>query len=50
MAALGPTRANFFYRQHNEFNKDPEQFLNAMLTGERGAQRWIPVNELRLKK
>ena len=41
VAALGPTRAKYFYRQFAEFNKDPEQILNAMLTGKPGAQKWI---------
>ena len=50
VAALGPTRAKYFYRQFAEFNKDPEQILNAMLTGKPGAQKWIPVDKLRLKK
>ena len=45
-AAMGPTRAAYFKRQFNEFNKDPEQILNSMLTGTRGAQKWIPVKEL----
>ena len=50
VAALGPTRAKYFYRQFAEFNKDPEQILNAMLTGKPGAQKWIPVDKLRVKK
>ena len=50
VAALGPTRARYFYRQFSEFNKDPEQILNAMLTGKPGAQKWIPVDKLRFKK
>ena len=50
VAALGPARARYFYRQFNEFNKDPEQILNAMLTGKPGAQKWIPVEKLALRK
>ena len=50
VAALGPARARYFYRQFNEFNKDPEQILNAMLTGKPGAQKWIPVEKLALPK
>jgi hypothetical protein len=50
VAALGPTRAKYFYRQFNEFNKDPEQILNAMLTGKPGAQKWIPVEKLVSRK
>ena len=37
-----PTRLEsikYFYRQFNEFNKDPEQILNSMLTGKPGAQK-----------
>jgi hypothetical protein len=49
-AAMGPTRAAYFNRQFNEFNKDPEQILNAMLTGKPGAQKWLPVDKLRVKK
>ena len=50
VAAMGPTRARYFYRQFNEFNKDPEQILNSMLTGKPGAQKWIPVQKLALRK
>ena len=50
VAALGPTRAKYFYRQFAEFNKDPEQILNAMLTGKPGAQKWIPVEKLATRK
>jgi hypothetical protein len=50
VAALGPTRAKYFYRQFAEFNKDPEQILNAMLTGKPGAQKWIPVEKLARRK
>ena len=50
VAALGPTRAKYFYRQFSEFNKDPEQILNAMLTGKPGAQKWIPVEKLARRK
>ena len=50
VAALGPTRAKYFYRQFTEFNKDPEQILNSMLTGKPGSQTWIPVDKLRLTK
>ena len=50
VAALGPTRAKYFYRQFAEFNKDPEQILNAMLTGKPGAQKWIPVEKLVSRK
>ena len=47
---MGPTRAAYFKRQFNEFNKDPEQILNAMLTGKPGAQKWIPVEKLAVRK
>jgi hypothetical protein len=50
VAAMGPTRARHFHRQFAEFNRDPEQILNAMLTGKPGAQKWIPVDKLRVKK
>ena len=49
-AAMGPTRAAFFRRQFNEYNRDPEQILNAMLTGKPGAQKWIPVEKLAIRK
>ena len=49
-AAMGPTRAAFFRRQFNEHNRDPEQILNAMLTGKPGAQKWIPVEKLATAK
>ena len=49
-AAMGPTRADFFRRQFNEYNRDPEQILNAMLTGKPGAQKWIPVEKLVIRK
>ena len=49
-AALGPQRADFFTKQFNEFNKDPQQILEAMLTGKRGAQKWIPVEKLQTVK
>ena len=49
-AAMGPTRAAYFKRQFSEFNKDPEQILNAMLTGKPGAQKWIPVEKLATRK
>ena len=49
-AAMGPTRAAFFRRQFNEYNRDPEQILNAMLTGKPGAQKWIPVEKLATAK
>ena len=45
-AALGPARADYFTRQYGKFNKDPQQILETMLTGKRGAQKWIPVEEL----
>lgn len=45
-AALGPQRAAFFTRQFNQFNKDPQQILETMLTGKAGAQKWIPVEKL----
>ena len=50
VAALGPTRAQYFYRQFAEFNKDPEQILNSMLTGYPGSQKWIPVDKLSIGK
>ena len=50
VAAMGPTRARYFYRQYSKFNKDPEQILNEMLTGKPGAQKWIPVEKLVLLK
>ena len=31
-------------------NKDPEQILNSMLTGKPGAQKWIPVEKLAIRK
>ena len=49
-AALGPQRADFFTKQFNKFNKDPQQILEAMLTGKRGAQKWIPVEKLQTVK
>ena len=49
-AAMGPRRAAFFKKQFNEFNRDPEQILNAMLTGNKGAQQWIPVEKLAIRK
>ena len=50
VAAMGPARAKYFYRQFNEFNRDPQQILNAMLTGKPGAQKWIPVQKLTAQK
>ena len=49
-AALGPQRADFFTKQFNQFNKDPQQILEAMLTGKSGAQKWIPVEKLQTVK
>ena len=49
-AAMGPSRAAFFKKQFNEFNRDPEQILNAMLTGKQGAQQWIAVEKLQAVK
>ena len=49
-AAMGPRRAAFFKKQFNEFNRDPEQILNAMLTGKQGAQQWIAVEKLQAVK
>ena len=45
--AMGPTRARYFKKQFNEFNKDPEQILQSMLTqAPAGQQKWIPVKQL----
>ena len=49
-AAMGPSRAAFFKKQFNEFNRDPEQILNAMLTGKQGAQQWVAVEKLQAVK
>lgn len=46
VAAMGPARAKFFYRQFNEFNKDPQQILVSMLSGAPGSQKWIPIEDL----
>lgn len=45
--AMGPTRAAYFKREFDRFNRDPQQILESMLTGKPGAQRWIPVEDLR---
>ena len=45
----GRKRADWFKRQLDQFNKDPQQILESMLRGRPGETRWIPLPEL-LKK
>lgn len=47
--AMGPTRAAWFKKEYDRLNKDPQQILQAMLTGKTGAQQWIPIPELMKK-
>ena len=48
--AMGPTRAAWFKKEYDRLNRDPQQILQAMLTGKPGAQKWIPIPELQQKK
>ena len=47
--AMGPSRAAWFTKEYNRINRDPQQILQAMLTGKPGAQKWIPVEQLNKK-
>ncbi len=49
-AAIGPTRARIFKREYGRMNADPQKILSWMLTGDKGAQKWIPVDKLLKKK
>ena len=48
--AMGEQRAAYFKRQLDEFNRDPQQILESMLTGKPGEQQWIPLPELAKKR
>ena len=48
--ALGPTRARWFKKEYDRLNKDPQQILQAMLTGKPGAQKFIPIDKLLAKE
>ena len=48
-AAMGPSRARWFKAQYDRMNADPQQILQAMLTGKPGEQKWIPVEKLNAK-
>jgi SPP1 gp7 family putative phage head morphogenesis protein len=48
--ALGPTRARWFKKEYDRLNKDPQQILQAMLTGKPGAQKFIPIEKLLTKE
>ena len=47
--AMGPSRAAWFTKEYDRLNRDPQQILQAMLTGKPGAQKWIPVEQLNKK-
>ena len=44
--AMGPQRAAYFKKQLDQFNRDPQQILEAMLKGRPGEQQWIPIEKL----
>jgi hypothetical protein len=48
--ALGPTRAQWFKKEYDRLNRDPQQILQAMLTGKPGAQKFIPIEKLLTKE
>ncbi|MBP04322.1 MAG: hypothetical protein CMA72_06015 [Euryarchaeota archaeon] len=47
--AMGPSRAAWFTKEYDRLNRDPQQILQAMLTGKPGAQKWIPIQKLSKK-
>jgi len=47
--AMGPQRAAIFKRELDRLNRDPQQILNWMLTGDKGEQQWIPIEQLKKK-
>ena len=48
--AMGPQRAAIFKRELDRLNRDPQQILNWMLTGDKGEQQWIPIERLKKKE
>lgn len=46
---IGEKRANWFKKQYSP-KKDPQQILQAMLTGKAGAQKFIPIEKLLAKQ
>ena len=45
----GQGAGDIFIREYNRMNADPQQILNWMLQGDRGAQKFIPIDQLRRK-
>ena len=48
--AMGKARGDIFIREYNRMNADPQQILTWMLQGDRGAQKFIPIDQLREKE
>ena len=46
---IGEKRARWFKKEYDRLNKDPQQILQAMLTGEAGSQKFIPIDKLQGK-
>lgn len=47
---IGKRRARYFRNELDRMNKDPQQILQAMLTGPTNARKFIPLNKLQIAK